>query len=178
MIHRSILCLNLFLNLMNKFNHLSVAYLFFLLAIQIWCVMSTIYPACIACEITAPSGATQIRYPGYWELYDTTYMCGVFSCIYHAHSLCYTCVTHVYQHLVYMYKIYTCITHVIIIMWYTANHIPTLHCERCVSIHMFNNQMHQAWILKVCVAHVRDGPFNIVRVGQVCISNMEHVISP
>ncbi len=26
-----------------------------------------LYPRCIAWEITAPSGATQIGYPGYWE---------------------------------------------------------------------------------------------------------------
>ncbi len=30
--------------------------------------MSTVYPGCIAWGITAPSGATQIGYPGYWEL--------------------------------------------------------------------------------------------------------------
>ncbi len=67
MIHRSIPCLKL-LQSQEKHHHFSVAYLFSLLAIHIWWVMSTIYPGCIAWEITAPSGATQIGYPGYWEL--------------------------------------------------------------------------------------------------------------
>ncbi len=59
---------NTFLKSKIKHYHFSVAYLFSLLAIHICWVMSTIYPECIALEITVPSGATQIGYPGYWEL--------------------------------------------------------------------------------------------------------------
>ncbi len=57
-----------FLKSQEKHHHLSVAYLFSLLAKQIWCIMSTIYPGCITWDITALSGATQISYPDYWGL--------------------------------------------------------------------------------------------------------------
>ncbi len=62
-----------FLKSKEKHHHFSVAYLFYMLAIHIWWVMSTIYPGCIALQITAPSGATQIGYPGYWELLYISY---------------------------------------------------------------------------------------------------------